>query len=365
MSLLEDLFGGFSSGMNESENADFTPPCALCPGNCAIGPEACDECRPYKEKLTDALYNVDHLEEFLAKYEVGESNNYGTITCPQCGAPSADHYQCEYCGSKIKEGSGKIIVASANDIPDPIIEARDIIYERHSAIVSKFTQASASDSGSFLASLLGALGGAEEASLGLGTRMSKDEIKEAASHYGVSVSDYLSGLDNGKYQTYENMKREQSYGGYSSAGPGPGVGMAGGAALGGLAGLNLGGLFLQNPGFQNQYGNMFSQMGGQQNMQGFNFQQFGGQQAGAGGLHLINDPPHSSGQKPAQKPPQYTPPQHTAAQQPKPQQPKPQQFKPQQPKPPANSQTQVNPQMPSFHKRPQEPQQTQVNPQVP
>ena len=194
MSLLENLLGSLGA-----DHTDFTPPNSLCPGSCAIGPTACDECLPYKERLKDALYQVDHLDEFYAKYEVvgtTAATAGGTITCPYCGAPSADPVICDYCGMQIGQSDGKIQVSSANDIPDPIIEARDIIYERHSQVVQKYE--SNSGSGGLLSGLMDLLTGGEGDS-GLGSRMSKEEITAAAASYGVSVSTYLNGLDNGTY----------------------------------------------------------------------------------------------------------------------------------------------------------------------
>lgn len=132
------LLGNLINSLTGKNNEDFTPPCSLCPGSCGIGPGACAECQPYKERLKDALYNVDHLDEFNARYEVVGTVSSGSTTCPHCGAPSGNRFVCDYCGMQIAEDDGKIRVTSANDIPDPVIEARDIIYERHSKIVSKY-----------------------------------------------------------------------------------------------------------------------------------------------------------------------------------------------------------------------------------
>lgn len=226
MSLLDSLL---SSLTGSGDNNAFTPPHALCPGSCPIGPEACERCLPYKQRLNDALYNVDHLEEFLDRYVV-ETVSTGATECPHCGAPSADPFICEYCGLQIQPDDGKIRVESANDIPDPIIEARDIIYERQSEIVSSYSQSQSG--GGLLASLLDLLGGSAEERLG--ARMSKEEITEAAKLYGVSISSYLNGLDNGSYLTLEKKKAEDQVSQHSAMGTG--LGLTGGAVLGGMTG---------------------------------------------------------------------------------------------------------------------------------
>ena len=135
MSFLESLFGDWSDS-SESSRSAVSHPCSNCPSNCAIYPAACSVCQPYKEKLIDALYNVDHKDEILAKYEVVGTTDAssGFVTCPYCGAQSANPYVCEYCDSKLQEGSAKIKVASAKDLPNPVLDAQDLIFERYDAI---------------------------------------------------------------------------------------------------------------------------------------------------------------------------------------------------------------------------------------
>ena len=115
MSFLESLFGSFTDS-DDSSSASVQHPCSNCPSNCAVYPEACPVCQPYKEKMIDALYNVEHKDEILAKYEVvgtSDAAATGFITCPYCGGQSANPYVCEYCDSKLQDGSAKVKVSSA------------------------------------------------------------------------------------------------------------------------------------------------------------------------------------------------------------------------------------------------------------
>ncbi len=219
MSLLENLLNNLTG----SNKTDFTPPCSLCPGDCPLAPDACTECLPYKEQLREALYNVEHLDDFHARYEIVGTVATGTTTCPYCGAPSENRFVCEYCGMQIAEDDGKIRVASANEIPDPLIQARDLVYERNSKIVEKRTKP---EKGGLLSGLLDLLDGDTED--GLGKRMSKEEITEAAKLYDVSVSTYLNGLDNGKYLTLAKKKAADAA---QTA-----TGLGGAVTIGGLAG---------------------------------------------------------------------------------------------------------------------------------
>ena len=250
MSILDALFGGLFGDEEEEQQqqeAAIERPCSNCPGICSIAPDACSVCQPYKEKMIDAIYWVDHKDELISRYEVvGANTQQGAVICPHCGGHSEDHYVCEYCGSKLQEGTGKIQVASAADIPNPVMEAQDLIFARYEA-VKDFAGAdeayglvdalSGVGSKGLLSSIFDALMGDSDGndSKTIGNKMTESEIREMADYYKVSVSEYLTGLDNGKYLTLSNKKTaaaaEQTY---SSTHMDD---MQGSSPLSGLAGL--------------------------------------------------------------------------------------------------------------------------------
>ena len=243
MSLINDFLEKITGlDLDGSSEPVVNHPCSNCPSNCAIAGEACALCEPYKKKLIDAVYHVEHIDEFRAQYEVvGKEQiaaSEGTVTCPYCGGPSSSHYVCDYCGAKLSDkpvSSEKIQVAAASDIPNPIMQAQDIIYERYDAIVSKYAEQKTS-SDSFLSKLFSELlssGSDDDSGSILGTKMSEAEIKEAAGLYGVSVGDYLTGLDNGKYLNL-TAKKEADQQGRASWSPSA-AGMAGMAGIGMVA----------------------------------------------------------------------------------------------------------------------------------
>ena len=208
MAILSSIWNALTGNTQQEKETVTDRPCANCPSDCAIAGTACSLCSPYKKQLIDVLYQVNHLDEYYAGYEVAGTTVSGGVQCPFCGAKSENPFVCDYCGSQLSEGSGKIKVASYSDIPNPIMQAQNIIYERYETIVQKNTASGSESSGIFsqLTSLLGGsslLGSAsaDESDQALGAKMSEDEIKEAASLYGVSIADYLQGLDNGKYLT--------------------------------------------------------------------------------------------------------------------------------------------------------------------
>lgn len=237
MSLLSRLFGSLS-GKDDTSTVTQRP-CANCPSDCAIAGEACTVCEPYKRKLIDTLYYVDHLEEFLAKYEVADLAGEQVVNCPYCGARSSNPLVCEYCGSRLSDGTGKIRVQKASDIPNPIMQAQDIIFERADCVIKQYTKSDSSSQG-ILSELLAAVSGEDSDTEGenpLGAKMSEMEIKEAAALYGISVSTYLTGLDNGKYLTLAGKKALDS-GSCSNASATVVPGIAG---IGAMAGALLGG----------------------------------------------------------------------------------------------------------------------------
>ena len=239
-----DLDGSGSSG-NSAQR-----PCSNCPANCAIAGTACEVCEPYKRKLIDAVYHVDHLDEYYAQYEVvskPQASSGGTTHCPFCGAGSADPYICEYCGSRLSDApasSGKIQVSTASEIPNPIMQAQNIIWERYDAVIRKYASdgrsaVKGSLIGDIFSQLIGAEGNEAEPSV-LGIKMSEAEIREAASIYKVSVGDYLTGLDNGKYLTLNGKKEADKQEMASSHMP-DAMGIPGMAAISMLAGSMFGG----------------------------------------------------------------------------------------------------------------------------
>lgn len=235
-SLLQQLIGTVAE-----ENAAQRP-CSNCPGDCVIASEgACPECEPYKKKLIDEIYHVNHLEEYYDRYEVtgtsaaGSGGVSGTVKCPVCGARSANPYVCEYCDTPLRDApasSGKIKVERASDIPNPIMNAQDIIFERYDTVTKKYM--SSRESRSLLGDLFDALTGSDDdEDSSLGTKMSEAEIKEAAELYKMSVGDYLTGLDNGICLTLKGKKAADQQAQFTSAASEPAsFGIPGIAALG-------------------------------------------------------------------------------------------------------------------------------------
>lgn len=218
MAILENLF---NSLFDQNDSGSSAKPCKNCPSSCTLCPDSCEVCKPYKEKLLDLLYDVEHLEEYYARYEVvanAADQSVGNVSCPHCGAPNpASACACEYCGSQLRESSGKIQVASAKDIPDPLQLAQDTIFERLEA-VNQNTESG----GSLLDGIVSLLGGDRQQSIG--DHMTDDEIKQTARSYGVSLATYLQGLDNGTYLTASAKAAQGCQSG----------GMAGAASLGAL-----------------------------------------------------------------------------------------------------------------------------------
>ncbi len=221
MSIINDILEkitGLDLDGSDSKETVVERPCANCPSNCAIAGTACSVCEPYKKRLIDAVYHVNHLDEYYAQFEVVSTpqiSTGGTTHCTHCGANSSDPYICEYCGSQLSEApasSGKIQVSAASEIPNPIMQAQDIIWERYDTLMKQFSTIGLKSSmvkGSLIGDLVSQLFSSdesEEETSTLGAKMSEAEIREASDLYHVSVGDYLTGLDNGKYLTLKGKK---------------------------------------------------------------------------------------------------------------------------------------------------------------
>jgi len=215
MSILSALFNSLTGSNKEEEETELS-----------------EEEQEYQNQLTDILYWVDHLDEFESKYEVISTDSAsGSVTCPYCGANTANPYICEYCGSTLQQSDGKIRVTKASEIPSPILEAQDLIFEHHKA-----EEASAEESESTASTILNTLlGTTTEETETLGKKMTVDEIKEMAEYYDVSVSAYLRGLDSGKYLTLSKKESASSSTSYDST-----ASTVTTAATGTLAGALLG-----------------------------------------------------------------------------------------------------------------------------
>lgn len=93
------------------------------------------------------------------------------------------------------------------------MQAQDIIFERYETVIKQYTAANKTDDDGILDNILDVLTGTiddDSDSNSMGAKMSEAEIKEAASLYGVSVGEYLTGLDNGKYLTLAGRKAAAS-----------------------------------------------------------------------------------------------------------------------------------------------------------
>lgn len=230
MSLFEDVL---TSLVGVSGSASTEHPCQNCPSDCALAPDSCSACKPYKEKLIDAIYKVEHIDEIRSRYVVKDVAEVTSITCKYCGATTTGGSVCDYCGSALEGGSDKIVVSSVKDIPNPILEAQDIIFARYAAVKGGNNSSTSDD---FLSQIFSLLGEQSTEDV-LGAKMTEDEIKSVASEYGVSVSEYLSGLDNGRYLTMQGKKAAQeARASYSD----PMQGIPSNANIPGLAGMGVG-----------------------------------------------------------------------------------------------------------------------------
>lgn len=175
-------------------------PYSTCPVGCFIAPEACEECKRYKEALKEVLEDVEDLEAYYSNFVLDpDAMPGGERECWYCGAPALGvSRECEYCGANLGNGKSLIRVQSKDEIPDPIAKATDIVYERQK-MAARYQREKGS--GGLLKGLLGMSGIATMKLGAFDKPMTVQEVKETAQSYGVSVVTYLAGLDTGTYMT--------------------------------------------------------------------------------------------------------------------------------------------------------------------
>lgn len=182
-------------------------PYSTCPLACFIAPEACEECKSYKEALKEVLEDVENPEAYYSNFILDpDAMPGGERECWYCGAPALGvARECEYCGSDLGNGKSLIRVQSKNEIPDPIVKAVNIIYERQKMAARYHKE---KGSGGLVKGLLGLGGIATMKMNAFDKPMTVQEVKETAKSYNVSVCTYLSGLDTGTYMTKAGKANE-------------------------------------------------------------------------------------------------------------------------------------------------------------
>ncbi len=187
-------------GLFDTLTDDRKKPFSSCPVFCTSFPDACTECGQYNRKLEKVLYNVEHMDTFFSDYVIDpNAAPGGERECFNCGAPaSPSDIECPYCGEALTNGQSPIRVRSETEVPNPILEAQDIIMDKKE-MLSRFQKQKNANNG-----ILGAImnvGSGIADKMGTTKKMTLAEIQETASAYGVSVHSYLVGLDQGTYLT--------------------------------------------------------------------------------------------------------------------------------------------------------------------
>ena len=197
-----DTFKGASQTLKNATGITYgnNKPFPTCPKGCYIFPEACDECSKYKKQLSEYLHLVENLEEYYGRFSIDPTaSKEGEGTCYFCGAPvGLKNTKCEYCDSILNSTNTVIRIQSKDCIPNPILQAEQIIYERYR--MAEIYQKK-KGSGGLVKGLLGMGMIAGNKMNDFSTLMTTEEIQKMATTYGVSVKAYLEGLDCGKYLT--------------------------------------------------------------------------------------------------------------------------------------------------------------------
>lgn len=208
MPLFNDgLLGIIGNSPANDENKPFPD----CPVLCYVHPMACSECSVIKKKINDALERLENKDLVYSGYVIDpNAAPGGERECATCGAPaSASDTECEYCGADLTDGRSPIRIRNASDLPNPAMEAQDLIFERR-AVEKRYIKEKNSAAKGVLGTLVGIGMSLGSTMSGVDQKMSMTELQEMADSYGVSLYSYLKGLDAGQYLTKKGKANQDA-----------------------------------------------------------------------------------------------------------------------------------------------------------
>lgn len=210
--------------VNENEYNSSQPTAhETCPKECAQDRKECGDCLKKRLAALEALYYVDHPEEYNNRISAASPNSVNQIRtkCSLCGAPiDTSMKKCSYCDTpttNVYDEAGSIFLSSAQMVP-PKQAAYDLIFSYQLASIEKMSSPEArkimvtiilalAAEQRLTLSLQGALNdahlkkdteaGYEKTINLLKVKMSMSDIHYMADVYHMSVGEYLRCLFDG------------------------------------------------------------------------------------------------------------------------------------------------------------------------
>lgn len=186
-------------------------PGKYCPTDCDPETEGCEGCQALQAQMEKDMRRLEKMEEYLdSPTETVMNLKKNQITkCTLCGAPiEPGETACPYCDTEYPEDFIDFDIpaskserkaafqAFAGEIWKKKAEAMGIAVE---GFKKKHSQ------GSFMGKLISGMSAAGVSQVG----QTGSDILQAASHYELSVTEYMEGALKGKYKTYPMILQDK------------------------------------------------------------------------------------------------------------------------------------------------------------
>ena len=212
--LTNGLFGKgyFSEQINKiKEQQNRQRPGKMCTISCKVDDERCTECLKEQQAILDGIVELQNLERNveLANTQPQVLKKSKITKCSLCSAPfEKGEKKCPYCDTPYP------VDALSADIPETKIEQNQLMLEKANEVFGLYSAlyAKQADYSINKDAVPGLLKGFIDISMSIGTntmKMTAPQIQRGANEYGVSYSEYISGIIAGTYKTIPKIQQEK------------------------------------------------------------------------------------------------------------------------------------------------------------
>lgn len=194
----------------ESERKDG----ALCPPKCLRGAEDCEECLKIQEEILGEISQLEVLEQKVREIQNNPDQIFKSqlSKCTLCGAPVERKYRkCPYCDTAYP------VESILGEIPANKVERDRMLLKRATQVYKLYTDWSVGHwkssvnslgkekQGSIMSVVSGGISKMVESQL----KMNELQLQQGTMYYGISYSEYISGIIGGRYKTMGQIQLEQ------------------------------------------------------------------------------------------------------------------------------------------------------------
>lgn len=199
---------------SNAERSKLDKPGEYCADLCVPNDEHCPQCMKLQRTVIHDLHRLEKMEQYIdiSPEEATQlAQMKSKMKCSFCGAPiDSEEIVCPYCDTEYPEDIIDFdIPIYKSDRKEAMQKMAENIWntscEFTTIAMNNIKKNSSNDwigkITSFTAGLIGS-------SMGM-AKQNSQQIQQAADHYQVSLSEYITGALKGTYKTYTNLQMEQ------------------------------------------------------------------------------------------------------------------------------------------------------------